>query len=595
MVLTAPDEQSVTEKTKRLEVLDSDGVRAVFLDGTLIYNIDLDDKTYCRWTAVQMYLTHRLSQPEIAAAWGVTRRAVNMWICAFLAIAALGRTGFFQAVQRVYGSFGAAFYGVRSIFMTLFLITVLRIRNPERMNRNPAVKLGRILGLDRGPAVKTLRSKMKVMAARRQAANLMNLLAKERLQGKGLPDGVLFVDGHVQCYYGKSKVGEVYSATKSKVVKGNTDYWVNLGDGTPILCIPMPFNERMSKVLPVILQKAQKLCPGRRITLVFDRGGADAASYERLKRLGCDFISYHKNPQTVDPAVFIPEPTVINNREYDYAPYERDTQLAVYCGNGKGRRSKTGRTVAVREIVIRRKDGGNTHVITSRDDLAAATVCSTLFGRWTQENFFKYMLETYDLDHIYTYRSENVPAEIDHPNPEYKQLEKQQKRIRQRIAAILGRKLDSIAENKLNDLVNLYSGKKGEELNKLSKTLKAVRQALKKTPKRETAAHYAMLEPETRMIGNTVKSTAWHIEGILAELVRDVWKAVNGNERGIVEGFLQTTGSIRPEGGLLHITLKRQATPQQTRVLQHVCNELTVMAVKYPGTNLRMVFEVAEQ
>ncbi len=725
MLLTAPNEHTATEEVSSLEVQDSDGMRAVFLKGTLIYTVDLEDRTYCRWAAAQLYLTHDVSQSEIAVAWGATRRIVNGWIStfreeglkgledkkqgrpvkatrqrknrvfqlranrleipeiarqtklsqrtvkrilfteaessqemlpgleessqeneqqeaeasedigknaqpsdpldrtqdraaaaagliqeaepvfaesehvegagAFLAIAALGRTGFFRAVQRIYGSFGAAFYGVRSIFMTLFVISVLRIRNPERLNRDPRMKVGRIIGLDRGPSVKTLRSKLKVLAARRQAANLMNLLAKERLQGTGQPAGVLFVDGHVQCYYGKSKVGKVFSSTKSRVVRGNTDYWVNLGDGTPLLCIPTPFNDRMSKVLPVIVRKAQKLCHGKRLTLVFDRGGADAASYERLLQLGCDFIAYHKNPQPVDSSVFSAAPTVINNRQYDYAPYERDIELPVYIGKGKGRRRKTDRTVPVREIVVRRKDEGNTHVITSRRDQEAVTICSTLFSRWTQENFFKYMIANYEFDHIYTYRTENVPADVDHPNPEYTQLEKQQKKIRQRIAAILGKDLDRIADNRLDELADMHKGSKGEELQKLSETLKEVRKALKKTPKRESAAHYRMLEPESRMIGNTVKSTAWHIEGLLAELVRDTWNGVNGNERGIVEGFLQTTGSIKQKNGVLNITLQQQATPEQTRVLKHVCDELTVMCVKYPGSQLRMVFDVADK
>ena len=155
--------------------------------------------------------------------------------------------------------------------------------------------------------------------------------------------------------------------------------------------------------------------------------------------------------------------------------------------------------------------------------------------------------------------------------------------------------LINVNDNRLDELADMHKGSKGEELQKLSETLKEVRKALKKTPKRESAAHYRMLEPESRMIGNTVKSTAWHIEGLLAELVRDTWNGVNGSERGIVEGFLQTTGSIKQKNGVLNITLQQQATPEQTRVLKHVCDELTVMCVKYPGSQLRMVFDVADK
>ena len=32
------------------------------------------------------------------------------------------------------------------------------------------------------------------------------------------------------------------------------------------------------------------------------------------------------------------------------------------------------------------------------------------------------MIGAYDLDHLYTYRTERVPAGLDHPNPEYTSL-----------------------------------------------------------------------------------------------------------------------------------------------------------------------------
>jgi len=706
-----------------LDAMESDGIRAVFVDGIQVYTIDVTDKLHLRQVAVQLYLTHGISQTEIASRWGVTRRIVNKWVASFrehgldglkdkglgrpfktdeelrrkilklrteklklpeiarrvkvsprtvsrvlnaarreqdalpgfnensqkvearknaekvvsrsskteadpldrgadraaavagliedaepvfaqcghvesagalLAVALLGKTSFFDTVKRVYGSLGAAFYGLRSVFMTLFLMSVMRIKTPEKLNERHPLKPGRLLGLDRSPSVKTLRGKLRVLANREQAGNMMNLLAMERLEEAGLPDAFLLVDGHVQCYYGGSKVGQTYATSKSRVVKGATDYWVNLPDGTPLLCVCTPFNAHMSKTLPQILKTARKLCGHRRITLVFDRGGADAANYERLLRQNCDFIAYHKTPRPVDMENFVPGATIINNRQYDYKPYERETELTVCRTDSKGRRQRTRRSVQLREIAIRRKDNGITHVITSRRDLEAIRICGILFGRWTQENFFKYMLSTYNLDHLYTYRTSSVPKEIEHPNPEYTQLEKQQRKIRRRIAAILGRKLDDIAENNLQELANLHVGGKGKELASLSKTLKGVQKAKKTTPKRVSASDYAMLESETRMIGNIVKSTAWHIEGKLAELVRNLWTGVNGNERGIVEAFLQTTGSIEVDESSLKIVLQRQATPERTRLLQHVCNEVTVMAAKYPGTNLRMIFDVAD-
>jgi len=205
------------------------------------------------------------------------------------------------------------------------------------------------------------------------------------------------------------------------------------------------------------------------------------------------------------------------------------------------------------------------------------------------------MIATYDLDHLYTYRSGNVPEKTDHPNPEYTRLEKQRKKIRQRIVVILGKELENIAMNQLEQLAKLYQGKKGTELKELAAQLKEIELALKLTPKRTTAADYATLEAQTRLIGNLVKMTAWDAEGSLAGLVADVSKTINGNERGMVAAILSTTGSIKVSATQLHITLKQQSEPSRTRVLEHLCQLISDRQACYPGTNLKLVFEVAEQ
>ena len=197
-----------------------------------------------------------------------------------LALAQFFRGSFLGHVQRVFVTLGPAFYGLRSVFSTLFLMAVQRIRNPERLDRYTPLRLGRLLGLDRSPSVKTLRAKLKALAQRRQASNLMNLVARDLMAGEDLPGAVLYVDGHVQCFYGKEKVGQVFSTSKNRVVKGSTDYWVNRPDGTPLLCLPTAFNEPLNRMLPTLVLQAQKICGPRKLTVVFDRGGAEAATYE---------------------------------------------------------------------------------------------------------------------------------------------------------------------------------------------------------------------------------------------------------------------------------------------------------------------------
>jgi hypothetical protein len=474
-------------------------------------------------------------------------------------------------------------------------MAILRIKNPEQLNRRNPQKLGRILGLDRAPSVKTLRRKIRVLAGRTQGINLMTLLGKKRFEEAMPPDAILYVDGHVQCYYGKRKLGKTFSTTRNRALKATTDYWVNLGDGTPLLCIPTEFNQSMSRILPDIIRQAKKLCKNKRLTIVFDRAGASAFVFEQIIRLGCDFIAYNKNPKAIDSSLFKKQKTRINGKDYEYAPYDHCIEMAVYQKNSKGQYRKTGRCLNVREIIIRRKDGGQTHLVTSRTDLNPVLIASTLFKRWTQENYFQYSKDMYDLDHICVYKVNKVNPSTDHPNPEYVRLTKSLKTIRQRIGAITGMAYEKFSENDWTISTNQFqklSPKKAAELKQLMSNLKKTQQVLEETPQRENTAEYERLEPESRLICNIVKMTAYHIEGKLAAILKHYWRGINGNERGILDGFLQSTGAIKLKGKILQITLEKQATPERTQMLKRLCDDMTVIAAHYPGTNLRMIFDV---
>jgi len=132
--------------------------------------------------------------------------------------------------------------------------------------------------------------------------------------------------------------------------------------------------------------------------LGLDRGGYSGALFERIISMGCDFITYNKNSEKVDDSKFIKEKTIINKVEYEYKPYSHEIEKIVYKRSKKGRYSKTGRTVKLREVIVKRNDGGQTSIVTSRRDLSDVAVAEIIFNRWTQENYFKYLKSEYALD-----------------------------------------------------------------------------------------------------------------------------------------------------------------------------------------------------
>lgn len=514
----------------------------------------------------------------------------------FLAMALLGRDSFLAEVQAVYRDMGAAFYGLRAVFATLFLMAVLRIKTVERMDRCNVLRLGRILGLDRSPCVRTIRRKIKHLCFRGRAMELMERIGRKRFLAAGLPDAVLFVDGHVKCYYGKGRLGKTFSTALNSIVAGCTDYWINLADGTPLLCIPTEFNDGMAARMADILKHASRLCGGRRITVVFDRGGSSAACYESIIQAGCDLIAYHMHPAPADDARFGTEPTTINGKTYLRSPYERDIELAVRERMRNGKYRDTGRAVRLREVLVPRDKGGFTSVVTTRRDLSMEDVAGLIFGRWTQENYLKYAVHEYNLDHLCVHATEPVSPEIEHPNPEYVQTQKTIKAIRKRIARIVGADLDGMTDPELynpQERFECMHARQGKQLRELGEALRNAHGLLATLPPRVSAGEYERLPSESRMLSNIVKMTAYHVEGQLAEIVAAHWGGTNGNERGLVAGFMESAGAIEVTDTLLKITLERQATPQKTELLARLCDDLTVCRTTYPGTDLRMVFQVA--
>ena len=65
----------------------------------------------------------------------------------------------------------------------MILLALLRIKRPENLKEYSPEQLGRLLGLDRMAEVKTLRRKLTLLAQRGKGRELMNELARLRLEG----------------------------------------------------------------------------------------------------------------------------------------------------------------------------------------------------------------------------------------------------------------------------------------------------------------------------------------------------------------------------------------------------------------------------
>jgi transposase len=370
-----------------------------------------------------------------------------------LAVPVLVRHGVLSVFQEVYGSLHPSFYGLRTLVLTLHLMALLRIKCPENLKEYAPDDLGRVLGLDRAPEVKTVRRKLSELAARAKGKQLLEALARQRLARQEEALAFLYVDGHVREYHGQEPLAKTKKAQSPVARTATTDYWVNDAEGSPLLVVTSEMNAALTQVLQPILEQVKGLVPaGQRLTVLFDRGGFSPKLFRLLIDSGFDVITYRKGKKRLLPKSSFSEHTLaIDGR---CVKYQLCDQPQVRVGRLRRARKKrhrgdTPQFLWLRQVAVLRDDGGQTQVLTNRTDLAAAVVVYRLFARWRQENFFKYMDAEFGLDALVEYGVEDAPPAGDRPNPQRRRVKK---RLRQakaevvRLQAALGEEVESNEE-----------------------------------------------------------------------------------------------------------------------------------------------------
>ncbi len=525
------------------------------------------------------------------------------WAGAMMAAVLLSGDPLLEVARKIYGTLGAAFYGLRTVMMSLMFMALLRIKRPEDLRRHDPEKLGRVLGLDRAPEVKTLRRKLRQLCSAHRAAEFMKQMAQARLEANGGDAHVVMVDGHIQAYSGALKIGHVYCNGKKKVVKGRTESWVHLKGQHPVFSVVNEFNEGLVQSLPGVLEKAREVTGLERLTCVFDRGGYCAELFEKLLKEH-DLVTYRKgNYEDIPLEKFTREPTLIHGKEYEWAPYECEEalELPIYETQkvaGKDRRKKTKRKVVLREIRLLRKDGGQTSILTSRKDWSATEVVETILSRWgSQENVFKYMLSEFDLDALWSYGSEEITEDLDHPNPAYTQLKGKRNKLqaqRNNLLAKYGLEVEQEATKEaLKKLDKLREGKAGKKLKQIHQKLEEVKRQIQEVPARESVkgAGYKQLKSEIKILVNTLKISAYQIETQLKDMLGPYYSRSEQEGRRVIAAALKSSGKIALGSDCITIELERQSSPCRTRSINQLCERLNEMKAPYPGTNLTIVFK----
>jgi transposase len=508
-----------------------------------------------------------------------------------LALPSLIATGVFTAARQVYGSIGPAFYGLRTTLLTLLLMALLRIKRAEALKEHSPTDLGRLLGLDRAPEVKTLRRKLTRLARLGEAEHLGRLLAERRVALRGSALGFLYLDGHVRVYHGQRRLPKAHVARMRLALPATTDYWVNDQQGDPLFVVTAEANAGLVRTLPRLLSDVRALVGERRVTVVFDRGGWSPKLFAELVRQGFDLLTYRKGRvRRVPRRCFREHVGIFDGREVRYQLADQGVRLL------KGR-------LRLRQVT-RLKDDHQTPIVTSRQDLPAVEVAYRMFERWRQENFFKYLREEFLLDALVDYQIEPDDPAREVPNPAWAARDAKLREARGELARLQQRYGTAALANPEHRRPTMRGfkiahGKLAHAIRAASRRVRDLERQRARLPRRipvgqRTDEPVIKLATERKHLTDLLKMVAYQAESDLVRAVAPHYSRHEDEGRTLVQTALAAAADLEVTETELRVTLAPLSSAHRSRALMAVCPELNATETLFPGTRLRLHYAVGE-
>jgi transposase-like protein len=520
-----------------------------------------------------------------------------------LALPALEATGLLEAAREVYGRLRDGFYGLTATLLTVVFLALAGEPRAEGATRVPPAALGRVLGLDRAPEVKTIRRKLGELAAAGKAAELIMALARRHAAARPDALGFLHVDGHARVYCGTRTVQKTHVARLKFPAPATMETWVTDQDGDPVfMVIAEPSDSLAGELRRLLPQLREIVGQGRRVTVCFDRGGWSPALFADITGAGFGVLTWRKGPAPDLPAETFMTVACTDDRgrRHEYELADSTAELGISEGPRKGQ------TVTLRQVtrLVPARAGGTRqiHVLTSRDDLPAGEVCWRMSSRWREENYFRYARTHFALDALDSYAAAPDDPDRMAPNPARKTAAA---RIRQaqaaaqaaetaRDAALL--QLRSPAPGQAayltNQVINALNAPADAAWRELEEAGQAAAAVPARVPLGTLAPDMVRLNAETKQITHAIRMAAYNAETTLARALDGHYARAGDEAYALIREALTTSGDICPGNGELLIRLDPLTAPRRTQALAALCDQLTAAGTRYPGTDLVLRYEV---
>lgn len=502
----------------------------------------------------------------------------------------------------------SGYYTGAQILLVLVMMLLCRIKTVEQLRGHSPGEFGKLIGLDRIPEVRCLRQKMDTLAGDTNARQWSAAISQRWFEQMEHAVGFCYVDGHVKVYGGQSELPRRFVSRQRLCLRGISSYWANDAIGQPLFVVEKQIDAGLiealeSDIFPELLDQM----PGQpseealedeqhlhRFTVVFDREGSSPNFIKRAwdeHRIAV--LTYRKNSQDQWPeSEFLPTEMTTPTGE----PMEaRIAERGVYWPKQK---------MWVKEVRKLTQSGHQTAIICSGLQLEAARIAPNMFARWSQENFFGYAMEHFNIDGLIAFGKEDFSGTETLVNPRWREIDKQQRRTRGLLNNARAKYVAMDGQKRADPHHRDYS-KWEQSKAELLETIQNYEQKLDTlgAAKKDHDKHitfdqlqqnekFAKLSTARRALMNTIGMIAYRSETAMAMLMISKNYGIT-EARSLLQDLFTMTADLKPDHakGILQISLHCATTPKNNLRLRELADKLNQTETIFPSTNLRIVFQ----
>lgn len=507
--------------------------------------------------------------------------------------------GLYKATE-LYTGVKKGFYQVESIILTLAIMALCRIKNPEQTKQCKPGELGKIIGLDRIPEVKCLRQKIQSLSEENKSSALGMTLLKHWMPETSDDNIYLYIDGHVRIYHGsQANLTSKFVSRQKLCLSATTDFWVNDENGSPLMVVTGELSEKLQQVIQHtivpqleesgILPTAalhQPIC-----TIVVDREAYAIPFFKWLwEEKHIAVITYRKNVKDFWD-------------ENDFKTIEISAKTKETMRIAE--KEITIKELALREIRVLTTNGHQTAIITTNRVIDSLQVALKMFNRWKEENFFKYMIANYDFDKMVTYGVAAIDDDKEVVNPPHRKKKNELKKIKtkvRRLEAQFYPLLEQVIDTTLEEIPTLTSKQNDikEKIDAYHEQIKTLQSEADAIPDRIKLKHmpeenrYNKLTTESQLVMNAIKMICYRAETAVANLAVPYLARQEEEKRKFVQQIIDSPVDmvVNEMEKTLTIIMYSLSAPRYNNALKELIILLNETETLFPQTELKLIYKM---